>query len=151
MNLTKQEKIYYTILICFSMEFIMVFYNRFFHTDAFLDEAFMLACLEFIPAFIVGVICEWFIISKLAKRIAYYLHNKHLKNRNIIRINEFFIAVGMMLVIAVYGALLHSNSDTNLIILIGIDFIKNAIFGIPLFMLLVSPLSRKIIHLFSGK
>lgn len=150
MDLTKKEKIYYTIFICFAMEFIMAFYNRFFHTDAFLDEAFVLACLEFIPAFIVGVICEWFIVSKLAKRAAYYLHHKHLKNRNIIRINEFFIAVGMMLVIAIYGALLHSSSNTNIFILIGIDFIKNAIFGIPLFMTLISPLSRKLIHLFSG-
>lgn len=138
-----QEKLIYTLLICFIMEFVMAYYNYFFHTDAFLDEAFLLACMEFIPAFIVGVIAEWFIVSKYAKKVSKYLHAKHFEKHNIIRINEFFIALGMVVVISVFGYLYHRNdTDTFFLVVLWYDFLKNAIFGIPLFMLVISPFAR---------
>lgn len=140
----KKEKLIYTFIICFVMEFVMAYYNYFFHTDAFLDEAFLLACLEFIPAFIVGVICEWFIISRYAKALAKQLHRFHRPHRDIFLVNEFLIAIGMMLVISLFGAIYHSY-DFHILAMLSLiinDFFKNAVFGIPLFMFAVSPLAR---------
>lgn len=148
MNYAKKEKLIYTLLICIVMEFSMAYYNYLFHTDAFLDEAFILACMEFIPAFIVGFTCEWLFISHTAKKIAHYLHHKHLKDINIIHINEFFIVSQMMIIISIFGAIYHFNHETifTFIALIINDFIKNAVVGIPLFMFVVSPFTRKIVH-----
>lgn len=126
------------------MEFILAYYNYFFHTEAFLDEAFLLACAEFIPAFIVSVICEWFLVSRVAKKIASYLHKKHFSAHNIIHINELMISIGMMVVISAYGTYLHFDNE-NIFLLFGENFIKNAIFGIPLFMIVISPICREII------
>lgn len=131
----------------------MAYYNYFFHTDAFLDEAFVLACMEFIPAFIVGFACEWFFVSKAAKKTAHYFHKKHFKDINIIHINEFFIVIGMMFIISIFGAIYHFEkaSILSFLTLITRDFIKNAVIGIPLFMFIVSPLTRKIVHKLSEK
>lgn len=146
-NYNTKEKLIYTLIICFVMEFLMAYYNYLFHTDAFLDEAFLLACLEFVPAFIVGVICEWFLISNPAKKTAKYLHKKHFQDKDIIRINELMIAIGMMVVISIFGAIYHSNDIEGYVIFTLInDFFKNAIFGIPVFMLLISPLARKLTY-----
>lgn len=152
MYYTGKEKRIYTFTVCFAMEFLMAFYNAFFHTDAFLDEAFILACLEFIPAFIVGVCCEWLIIAKVAKKVALYLHAKHFKNRDIIHINELMISIGMMIVISLFGLIYHYKGyDDPLLLLFCMDFFKNAIIGIPLFMFAISPLTRKWIDHFNRK
>ncbi len=129
------------------MEFIMAYYNYFFHTSAFLDEAFWLACVEFIPAFITGVICEWFIVSRIAKRVAKCLCKKKVLERNIIHVNEFIIALGMMCVISLFGMLYHSDEISPFFIRdFLVDFVKNGIVGIPLFLLVVSPLARAITY-----
>lgn len=147
MNYNTKEKLIYTLLICFIMEFLMAYYNYLFHTDAFLDEAFLLACIEFVPAFIVGVICEWFLISNPAKKIAKYLHKRHFHDKDIIRINELMIAIGMMVVISIFGAMYHSKDIGGYMLLTLInDFFKNAIFGIPVFMLVISPFARKLTY-----
>lgn len=148
MDYSKKEKMIYTLILCLVMEFFMAFYNNFFHTDAFLDEAFLLACVEFVPAFLCGFFCEWFLISKPAKKLAYFLHQNHFQDHNIIHINEFLIAIGMMIVISLFGACYHADHETisGFFQLVVVDFFKNAVVGIPLFMLLVSPLARKIVQ-----
>lgn len=147
MKFTWKEKLQYTFIICFLMEFLMAYYNYFFHTDAFLHEAFVLACIEFVPAFLIGFLCELLFVSHIAKKVALFLHREHFSHRNVIRVNEFLIALGMMVVFSVYGALLHNGGEhINFVLLIIKDFIKNAIVGIPLFMFLVSPLARRMIR-----
>ncbi|NBK98328.1 MAG: hypothetical protein EOM50_09945, partial [Erysipelotrichia bacterium] len=147
MDYNKKEKLIYTLIVCFVMEFLMAYYNYFFHTDAFLDEAFILACIEFVPAFIIGVLCEYFLISNPAKKIAKYLHKKHFNHKNIIHINEMMIVIGMMLVISIFGAIYHQEGIKHTLLYTIInDFFKNAIFGIPLFMLVVSPAARLFIN-----
>lgn len=150
MYFTKKEKFYYTLMICFSMEFILAYYNYLFHTEAFLDEAFLLACAEFIPAFIVGVICEWFLVSRVAKKISNYLHCKHFNDHNIIHINELMISIGMVTIISVYGTILHYDGSDTILLFID-NFFKNAIVGIPLFMFFISPLCRKWIYSLRNK
>lgn len=147
MEYTTKEKMIYTLIICFAMEFLMAYYNYFFHTSAFLDEAFLLACIEFIPAFVVGVICEWFIISRIAKKITKCLRKKQVDETTIIHVNEFVIATGMMCVISIFGMLYHSNELSSFFIFdFIVDFIKNGVVGIPLFMLVVSPFAQKLIR-----
>ena len=145
MGYSKKEKMLYTLIICFAMEFIMAYYNYFFHTSAFLDEAFWLACIEFVPAFLVGVICEWFIISKMAKFVAKKMDKRNIAQCHVIRVNEFIIAIGMMCVISVFGMLYHSDELSSFLLKdFIVDFMKNAIVGIPVFMLFISPIARKL-------
>lgn len=145
MKFTKKEKILYTLIICLLMEFLMAYYNYFFHTDAFLHEAFLLACAEFVPAFVIGFTCEWLFVSRIAKKIAVFLHREHFQDKNIVHVNEFLLSIGMVLVISVYGALLHNTTKGCLLVLIMKDFIKNAVVGIPLFVFGIGPFARWLI------
>lgn len=144
MNRTTIDKIFYTFFICMIMEFCMAYYNYFFHTKAFLHEAFLLATIEFLPAFIIGFICEWFIVSKVAKRIYYFLSKEHFKKRNIAIINEVLIAIGMISVFTIYGAILHNGESTFTLSSFLIDYFKNAIFGIPFFLFVVHPIALRL-------
>lgn len=145
MNFNKKEKLYYTLLTVSIMEFIMAFYNLYFHHDYFLDDAFILAMIEFIPAFFVGLISEWFFVSKTAKKIAQYLHQHHLSDYNIVLINEIFIAIGMVIIISLFGIVYHGGGNFIR------NFINNAVVGIPLFTIVVSPMSMEIVEVLINK
>lgn len=145
MYIRTADKLLYTFFICMIMEFFMAYYNYFFHTDAFLHEAFLLAVLEFLPAFIIGFICEWFIISKVAKKIYYYLIKEHFEKKNIAIINEVLIAIGMISVFTIYGAILHNGESSFKFSVFFVDYLKNAIFGIPFFLLVVHPIALRLV------
>lgn len=148
MNYTLQEKLLYTFLICAIMEFSMAYYNYFFHTDAFLHEAFLLAALEFLPAFLIGFICEWYLVSRIAKRIAKALHRERFKDKSIILINEAFIALGMVIIISIYGAILHNDGTHEFWMTLMVNFLKNILFGIPFFLIVVGPSARKLVGMY---
>ena len=67
----KRESLIYTVMMCFVMVLWMSFYNVALQQGRFTLEALAAGWLGFPFAYVVGMCCDWFVASKIAKGVAF--------------------------------------------------------------------------------
>ena len=74
----KRESLIYTVMMCFVMVLWMSFYNVALQQGRFTLEALAAGWLGFPFAYVVGMCCDWFVASKIAKGVAFRLSLIHI-------------------------------------------------------------------------
>ncbi|MDS0525627.1 DUF2798 domain-containing protein [Clostridium sp. SHJSY1] len=139
---TKKESFIYTIMMCAFMVFFMSIYNVFLHTGSFSIETIKNALDEFLLTYIIGMICDWFIVSRPAKGVAFkFLNENDKKIKKILLISSCMVC-GMVLCMSLYGSILNVGFTLDLprtyLIAIGM----NVIVALPLQLIIAGPIIR---------
>lgn len=142
MPTTKKESLIFTIMMCAFMVFCMSIYNVSLHTGGFSKQVIIDSLIGFPLAFIVAMVCDWFIVSRPAKAIAFKFIKKEDKQIKIAVLISVFMVCGMVLCMSMFGALhnvgLTADLPSAYITAIGMNFIV----ALPLQLLIAGPIIR---------
>lgn len=142
----KRESLIFTVMMCFFMVLCMSIYNVSIQMDSFSMETIKEAWLGMPVAYIVAMICDWFIVSRLAKRIAfkYLLKSDSFILRKVITISCCMV-IPMVIIMSMYGAIevtIQSNEWGNLFGLWAENIPINFIMALPLQLIIAGPIVR---------
>lgn len=142
----KRESLIFTIMMCFLMVFCMSVYNVSIHTGEFSLKVVEEAWLGLPLAYVVAMLCDWFIASKIAKVVAF----KYLLKPNSTVIKKVItmsccMVIPMVIIMSMYGAIevtLQSREWGNLLIIWIKNIPLNFIMALPLQLIIAGPVVR---------
>jgi len=138
---SKNESLVYTVLMCTFMVFCMSVYNVSIHTE-FSWNAVMEAWLGFPLAFVVAILCDWFIIAGPAKKLAFhFIAPASSSIRKIVTISVCMVC-GMVLCMSLYGAFQTVGLSDRLLIAWIKNIPTNFIVALPLQLFIAGPIVR---------
>ena len=143
MGQTKGQKFLFTLMMCFGIVLFMTIYNMILN-EGFNSNLFSNLLKEFWLGFIVALICDVFIVAKIAKPIAYKIvkPNEDTNPIKLILTISSCMVVGMVLLMSIYGSVLAVGFNMQALKIYPIVVMKNFIMALPLNMLIVSPVVR---------
>ena len=144
----KRESFIYTVMMCFVMALWMSIYNVSVQYGTLNLEVLVTAWIGFPVAYLVGMCCDWFVASKIAKGVAFrYL----LKPQDSPRKKIFCISGGMVLVMVIlmsfYGACegaFHTGNWSRIPINWLSNIPRNFIMALPFQFLIAGPMVRRL-------
>ncbi|MHC5248688.1 DUF2798 domain-containing protein [Enterococcus sp. LJL90] len=143
---TKLEGILFTTTMCLLMVTGMSAYNLAIHHSFSWGALFGGLITGFIVAFILDV----FIVGKIAKSVAFKLPiNKEKMLHKILAISGCMVT-GMVLCMSFYGVVYEQGFSENFLMMYLTAIGFNIIAALPLQLLIVGPISRKLLGLFQG-
>lgn len=143
MGQTKGQKFLFTLMMCFGMVLFMTIYNMILN-EGFHSNLFTNLLKEFWLGFIVALICDVFIVAKIAKPIAFKIvkPDENTKPIKLILTISSCMVVGMVLLMSIYGSVLAVGFNMQALKIYPIVVVKNFIMALPLNMIIVSPIVR---------
>ena len=144
----KRESLIYTVMMCFVMVLWMSFYNVALQQGRFTLEALAAGWLGFPFAYVVGMCCDWFVASRIAKGVAFRFL---VKPQDSVLKKVLCISCGMVVVMVVlmslYGACEGAFHTGNWAGVPGnwlVNIPRHFIMALPLQLLLAGPLVRRV-------
>ena len=143
----KRESLIYTVLMCFTMVLWMSIYNVAMLHGELSFSVIQSAWLGFPIAYVFAMICDWFLVSKLAKGFAFrFLVTPGVSSpRKMVIAVSCCMVVPMVVIMSLYGAV-EASSHTGtwgaipMIWLTNIP--KNFIMALPFQLIIAGPLVR---------
>ena len=139
MGQTKLQKFAFTLMMCFGMVLFMTIYNM------ILNEGFHSNLLiNLLHEFFVALICDVFIVAKIAKLVAFKIvkPNKETKQIKIILAISSCMVVGMVLCMSVFGSIVAVGFNVAALKIYPMVVLRNFVMALPLNLLVVSPTVR---------
>ena len=144
----KRESLIYTVMMCFVMVLWMSFYNVALQQGRFTLETLAAGWLGFPFDYVVGMCCDWFVASRIAKGVAFRFL---VKPQDSVLKKVLCISCGMVVVMVVlmslYGACEGAFHTGNWAGVPGnwlVNIPRNFIMALPLQLLLAGPLVRRV-------
>ncbi|UQZ33357.1 DUF2798 domain-containing protein [Paenibacillus sp. PK3_47] len=141
MGKNKKEALIFTSIMCFLMVVGMSFYNVIITTGAN-SRLFINVAAGLIPALVVALVLDIFVVGKIAKGIAFKLVKPADPMIKKVLFISFFMVCGMVLCMSLYGTLAHYGFGGNFLgrylKIAGLNFIC----ALPLQLIVVGPLTR---------
>ncbi|MBD7915393.1 DUF2798 domain-containing protein [Clostridium sp. Sa3CUN1] len=143
MGQTKGQKFLFTLMMCFGMVLFMTIYNMILN-EGFNSNLFSNLLKEFWLGFIVALICDVFIVAKIAKPIAFKIvkPNEDTNPIKLILTISSCMVVGMVLLMSIYGSVLAVGFNMQALRIYPMVVVRNFIMALPLNMIIVSPVVR---------
>lgn len=138
----KKESFVFTVIMCSSMVFLMSLYNIALHQGGFSVQVFEIAIKGFLPGLIVGMVFDWFLVSKGAKKLAFKLIKPEDQGIKKIVIISTCMVTGMVLCMSFYGALINVGFSKELPAAYLKGILMNFIVALPLQLVIVGPFVR---------
>lgn len=144
----KRESLIYSVMMCFTMVLWMSIYNMSLQMGALSIESIKAAWIGFPLTFVLAFCIEWFVVSTLAKRIAFRFfltHESSVMKKQIVI--SCCMIVPMVLIMSLYGAMhgvAQSGAWGNLGLMWLSNLPKNFVMALPFQLLIAGPLVRKI-------
>lgn len=144
----KRESFLYTVMMCFFMVLWMSLYNVTLHQGALSAETWKEAWLGFPLAYICAMCLDWFLVSGLAKGVAFRFFIKESSStmQKTIAISCCMV-IPMVIAMSLYGALeaaVRSGSWGSLWRIWLTNIPKNFIMALPLQLFIAGPIIRKV-------
>ncbi|WP_042201364.1 DUF2798 domain-containing protein [Paenibacillus camerounensis] len=141
MGKNKKEALIFTSMTCFLMVVGMSFYNVIISVGA-TSEVFIQVAAGLLPALAVALVLDIFVVSKIAKGLAFkLLKPSDAVIKKVLTISSFMVC-GMVICMSLYGTLAHygfgDNFLSHYLAILGLNFIC----ALPLQLLVVGPLAR---------
>ncbi len=144
----KRESLIYTVMMCFVMVLWMSFYNVALQQGRFTLETLAAGWLGFPFAYVVGMCCDWFVASKIAKGVAFrFLVKPQDSALKMILCISCGMVVVMVVLMSLYGACEGAFHTGNWAGVPGnwlVNIPRNFIMALPLQLLLAGPLVRRV-------
>lgn len=144
----KRESLIFTVIMCFCMVLWMSVYNVALHHGALTGEVIAQAWLGFPLAYVLAMLCDWFVASPLAKGFAFkYLVTPGKSSpRAMVLAVSCSMVVSMVVIMSLYGAFeaaSHTGGDLAAIPMIWLGNIPvNLAMALPVNLLIAGPLAR---------
>lgn len=150
MPTNKKESILFTLTMCFFMVLGMSLYNTILSKG--IDNQLLINLLTgFIPAFIVALLLDIFIVGPNAKKLAFKLPIDKTKKLQVALAISCCMVLGMVMFMSIFGLISQGNFSDNLFL----DYLKtarnNVLCALPLQLLIVGPLARKLLAVYQEK
>ena len=145
----KRESLIYTVMMCFVMVLWMSFYNVALQQGRFTLETLAAGWLGFPFAYVVGMCCDWFVASRIAKGVAFRFLVKPQDSvlKKVLCISCGMVVVVMVVLMSLYGACERAFHTGNWAGVPGnwlVNIPRNFIMALPLQLLLAGPLVRRV-------
>jgi hypothetical protein len=142
---TKKESFYFGMMMCFGMVIVMTFYNLF--INGLIGKVPLNGILiQLMLTFIIAFLLELFIVGPSAQKIAFSLSYDKSKELYVILSISFFMVVGMVLIMSLYGLgiayFFNTLGDESLLKSYYSLAFKNFIFAFPLQLIIMGPIVR---------
>lgn len=142
----KRESLIYTIMMCFVMVLWMSIYNVSLHEGGFGIQSIRAGWLGFPIAYIIAMCCDWFLVSKAAKYVAfrYLVKPTSSSTQKVIAISCCMV-IPMVIIMSLFGGIevcLTSGTWNSLPIIWLTNIPINFIMALPLQLLLAGPFIR---------
>lgn len=144
----KRESLIYTVLMCFVMVLWMSFYNVALQQGSFTLDTLAAGWLGFPFAYLVGMFCDWFVASKIAKGVAFRFL---VKPQDSTLKKALYISCGMVVVMVIlmslYGSCegaFHTGNWGAVPMNWLVNIPRNFIMALPLQLLIAGPLVRRV-------
>ncbi|MDY5007249.1 DUF2798 domain-containing protein [Candidatus Allofournierella merdipullorum] len=144
----KRESLIYTVLMCFVMVLWMSFYNVALQQGSFTLDTLAAGWLGFPFAYLVGMFCDWFVASKIAKGVAFRFL---VKPQDSTLKKVLYISCGMVVVMVIlmslYGSCegaFHTGNWGAVPMNWLVNIPRNFIMALPLQLLIAGPLVRRV-------
>ncbi len=143
----KRESLLFTFIMCFLMVLWMSIYNVARAHGGFSAEVVVDAWIGFAPAYVLAMLCDWFVASPLAKGFAF----KHLVTpgksspRAMTRAVSTCMVFPMVIIMSLYGAFegaLHAGTLAVVPMAWLANIPWNFIMALPWNLLIAGPLAR---------
>ena len=143
MGRNKKENFIFTVICCGLMVLGMASYNAILR-NGFTATFFKELLIVFVPVFCLGLILDWFVVSKITKLfVAKIVKDSDPIIKKILFIS-FFMVSGMCLSMSFITLMI----DQGISVVFSLQFLKvlgtNFIFALPLQLMIVGPISRYI-------
>ena len=149
MPMHKRESLIFTVMMCFFMVFWMSIYNVALRYGTLNLEVLKEAWIGFPFAYIFGMLCDWFVASKIAEDVTFrYLAKPQDKPLKLILCISGCMVVVMVIVMSLYGACegaFHSGTWSTVPMTWLHNIPRNFIMALPVQFLIAGPVVR---HLF---
>lgn len=143
MPTNKKESLVFTIFMCAFMVFWMSVYNVSLHMG-FSNDAIKEAWLGFPIAYLFAILCDWMVVSKIAKAMAFKVVSYDSKPLvKIITISSFMVC-GMVILMSLYGAIEQVGFSSNTLMIWLTNMPKNFIVALPLQLIIAGPFIRSV-------
>jgi hypothetical protein len=143
MGQNKKQSLIFTTMMCALMVLGMSIYNVLLN-EGLSIQLWRSVVLGYIPAFVVALFLDLFIVGKLAKSLA----NKLVPTSGIslkkIMVISCLMVSGMVLLMSLYGAVLHVGFTSQLPKAYLTSVWTNFVCALPLQLLIVGPSTRKL-------
>lgn len=143
MPTNKKESLIFTIFMCAFMVFWMSVYNVSLHLGLN-TSAIKEAWLGFPIAYLFAILCDWIIVSKIAKFLAFKIVSYQSKAIVKVIAISFFMVCGMVLLMSLYGAIEQNGLTSNLLEVYLMNVGRNFIVALPLQLLIAGPFIRRV-------
>ncbi|ULO05818.1 DUF2798 domain-containing protein [Paenibacillus sp. 19GGS1-52] len=141
MGRNKRERFIFTLIMCALMVLGMCIYNVIL-LEGWSGTWIQHVIIGYLPAFIVALILDVFVVGKVAKGIASKLTKAADPMIKKILLISSFMVMGMVVLMSFYGAVLHVGFTAELPMAYLSALGKNFICALPLQLILVGPLTR---------
>ncbi|MEF2967025.1 DUF2798 domain-containing protein [Paenibacillus sp. M1] len=141
MGRNKKEAFVFTLLMCFFMVTGMNFYNVALFTG-FSKSLIPEFAVGFLPAFIVALVLDVFIVGKFAKGLAGKIAKEHDPMIKKVLLISCFMVMGMVICMSLYGTIAHYGFTNHFVTDYLTTVCLNLICALPLQLVVVGPLTR---------
>ena len=143
MGKNKKENLIFTTMMCALMVLGMTIYNVLL-MQGFAWEALRMMAIGYLPAFVVALVLDIFIVGPLAKKIAGRLVKPCVPMIRKVLTISCFMVLGMVIFMSMYGALTHAGFASGLGEAYAHSLWTNFICALPLQLVIVGPVTRAI-------
>ena len=146
MPTNQRESLIYTVMMCFCMVLWMSIYNVSIQMGGLSLVSVEEGWLGFPIAYVFAMCCDWFVVSKLAKGVAFRFQVKPESPalHKILAISSCMV-VGMVVIMSLYGAAegcVHTGAWDGLLMQWLVNIPRNFIMALPFQLIVAGPLVR---------
>ena len=144
----KRESLIYTVIMCFFMVLWMSIYNVALQYGTLNLDVIITGWIGFPIAYLFAMCCDWFVVSKIAKGVAfrYLLKPQDSSLKKIICISGGMV-VGMVIIMSLYGACegaFHTGNWQSVPTTWMMNIPRNFIMALPVQFFIAGPLVRRV-------
>ncbi len=142
----KKESLIFTVLMCFAMVFWMSLYNVALQIGEISLDVVAKAWMGFPFAYVAAILCDWFLVSRLAKALAFrYFVKPDSHNLKKAVAVSICMVIPMVIIMSLYGAVegcTHTGAWKSLLIIWLLNIPKNFAMALPFQLLIAGPCVR---------
>ncbi|MBM6869372.1 DUF2798 domain-containing protein [Pseudoflavonifractor phocaeensis] len=146
MPTNQRESLIYTVMMCFCMVLWMSIYNVSIQMGGLSLVSVEEGWLGFPIAYVFAMCCDWFVVSKLAKGVAFrFLVKPESPALHKILAISSCMVVGMVVIMSLYGAAegcFHTGAWDGLLMQWLVNIPRNFIMALPFQLIVAGPLVR---------
>ncbi|SHK14300.1 hypothetical protein SAMN02745136_01838 [Anaerocolumna jejuensis DSM 15929] len=148
---SKKEGITFSFIMSAIMIYVMAALNFWVREQSISPQAWVHAAITFIPGFIAGIICDLLFCTPISRKITFTVSKREDTEALKVFVMRFSMVILMTICMTLFGCIASGNKGIQILIDACIYFPYNLTIAMPIQMLVVAPLSLKVVKVLYRK